>query len=223
MKNNFKVRLIVSICLIIIAILFLSFFDGIPFKIFFGAFAIIAAIELFSFFKKANKPLNIVLAIIELALLVLGSISIARKSVLSIVLVIFGVCSYDVFAYAFGHLFGGKVFPNSRPFPHVSKNKTWEGTFFGLLMSFILVTIVMIGNNSDAYIFWLCGPLAVIGDLSESMLKRTFKVKDSNEIVIKNKYFEYLELFVGGNAGHGGFLDRIDSLAFTCAILICII
>ena len=223
MKNNFKVRLIVSICLIIIAIVFLSIFDGTPFKIFFGSFAVIAALELLSFFKKSHTTLNIVLAIVEIALLVLSSVSIARKSVLSIVLVIFGVCSYDVFAYAFGFLFGGRVFPNSRPFPRVSKNKTWEGTFFGLLMSFILVTIVMIGNNSDAYIFWLCGPLAVIGDLSESMLKRTFKVKDSNEIVIKNKFFEYLELFVGGTAGHGGYLDRIDSLAFTCAILLCVI
>ncbi len=89
----------------------------------------------------------------------------------------------------------------------------------GLVCSFLLTGIILLVTGNNNYIFLLCGPLAVIGDLFESMLKRTFKVKDSNEIVIKNKAFEYLELLVGGNAGHGGYLDRIDSIAFTCAIL----
>lgn len=223
MKNNFRVRLIVSVLLIIIAVLFLSFFKGVPFKVFFGFFAIIAAIELFSFFKKSHNTTNIILTVFEIAFLILGSISIAQKSVFSIVLIIFGVCGYDVFAYAFGRLFGGKIFPNSRPFPHISKNKTWEGTFMGILSSFILTSIILIANNSDAYIYLICAPLAVAGDLFESMLKRTFKIKDSNEIVIKNKVFECLELLVGGNAGHGGYLDRIDSIAFTSAFLLLLI
>ena len=80
--------------------------------------------------------------------------------------------------------------------------------------------ITLLGRND--YIYLLCGPLALIGDLFESYLKRQFKVKDSNEIVIKNKFFEKLELIVGGTEGHGGFLDRIDSTAFTATILLII-
>ena len=61
-----------------------------------------------------------------------------------------------------------------------------------------------------------------MGDLFESYLKRQFKVKDSNEIVIKNKFFEKLETLVGGTEGHGGYLDRIDSIAFTATVLLII-
>ena len=63
---------------------------------------------------------------------------------------------------------------------------------------------------------------ALTGDLFESYLKRQFKVKDSNEILIKNPVFAKLELLVGGSEGHGGFLDRIDSTAFTSAMLLVI-
>ena len=223
MKNNFKVRLIVSICLVIIATLFLAFFDGIPFKAFFASFAVVASLELFSFFKNKFKPISIVLTILEIAFLILGSLTIIKQNRPEIITIIFGVCSYDIFAYFYGGLLGGYFFPNSRPFPRISKNKTWEGTFMGLLCSFVLTGIIMIALNISNYFFLLCGPLAVVGDLVESYLKRTFKVKDSNEIVIKNKVFERLEILVGGNAGHGGYLDRIDSLAFTCAILFFIV
>ena len=61
-----------------------------------------------------------------------------------------------------------------------------------------------------------------MGDLYESFLKRKFKVKDSNEIVVKNIVFQKLEDVVGGTGGHGGFLDRIDSTAFTATILLLI-
>ena len=71
--------------------------------------------------------------------------------------------------------------------------------------------------------YLLCGPLALIGDLFESLLKRHFKVKDSNEIVVKNKWFKRLELVVGGSEGHGGFLDRIDSTAFAASVLLIIL
>ena len=136
--------------------------------------------------------------------------------------IILGVPGYDIFAYLFGKWFGGKVFGNSRPFPHISKNKTWEGTILGLVMAVGLVTIKVVagGNIETDWIYLLCGPLALCGDLFESYLKRTFKVKDSNEILIRNKFFAMLETCVGGSEGHGGFLDRIDSTAFACSILL---
>ena len=73
------------------------------------------------------------------------------------------------------------------------------------------------------WMFFLCGPLALVGDLFESHLKRTFNVKDSNEIIIKNKFFKYVEMLEGGSEGHGGFLDRVDSTAFTGSVLLIII
>jgi phosphatidate cytidylyltransferase len=78
------------------------------------------------------------------------------------------------------------------------------------------------GDFAADWMYLLCGPLALVGDLFESYLKRQFKVKDSNEIVINNPAFKRLEALVGGSEGHGGFLDRIDSTAFAASILLLI-
>ena len=94
----------------------------------------------------------------------------------------------------------------------------------GLLMSLAMVAVMMVARGSFAteWMYLLCGPLALMGDLFESYLKRKFGVKDSNEIVIQNKFFQHLEMLVGGSEGHGGFLDRIDSTAFAGTILLVI-
>ena len=91
-------------------------------------------------------------------------------------------------------------------------------------MAIGMVSIMIAVRQSFTYEWYylFCGPLALVGDLFESYLKRKFDVKDSNEILIKNKFFRNLELIVGGSEGHGGFLDRIDSSAFTCTILLLI-
>lgn len=219
MTKNFKVRLSVSLILLAVASLFLFTFSGVPFKIFFGVFACVAGIELLSFFKSSHSVLNIILVLLEAAFLILSSIFIAKITTLEVILMVFGICGYDVFAYLFGNALGGTVFKKSRPFPFVSKNKTWEGTFMGLTTSFVLVGAILLIADSASYIYLLTGPLALVGDLFESFLKRTFKIKDSNEIVIKNQFFAKFELLVGGSEGHGGYLDRIDSFAFTAAIL----
>lgn len=224
MDKNFRIRTIVGFSMFIVALIALYTFDSIPFKVLFGIFAVVSMIELLSFFKKKHSGLNIFLAILEIIFLVGGTIFVAKTDVDHFWYVILGVCGYDIFAYLFGKIFGGKVFGKSRPFPHVSKNKTWEGTFLGLITAVGLVTIKM--SVAEAFttdwMFLLCGPLALCGDLFESFLKRKFNVKDSNEILIKNKFFEKLEFAVGGSEGHGGFLDRLDSVAFTSTILLAI-
>ena len=178
-----------------------------------------------SFFTKKIKFLNIILAILETLLLIGGAIFVARIDLNHFWYIILGVCGYDIFAYLFGKLVGGKIFKKSRPFPHISKNKTWEGTFLGLLTATLMVATRMgLQNGFETdWMFLLCGPLALTGDLIESFLKRKFNVKDSNEIIIKNKFFQFIELFVGGSEGHGGFLDRVDSTAFTGTVLLLII
>ena len=224
MDKNFRVRLIVGFSMFAVALIALYTFDSIPFKIIFGLFAFVSFIELMSFFKRKYSFSNLILAILETAFLIYGTIFVAQIDAMHFWYIILGVCGYDIFAYLFGKAFGGKIFKKSRPFPRISKNKTWEGTFLGLLSSFVLVLILMLtlGNFGSDWMYLLCGPLALMGDLYESHLKRKFKVKDSNEILIKNKFFEKLELVVGGTEGHGGFLDRIDSTAFTTTILLII-
>jgi phosphatidate cytidylyltransferase len=183
-----------------------------------------AAVELFSFFKKKHASSSVFLVIMELAFLICGTIFVVQTNVDYFWYIILGVPGYDVFAYLFGKLFGGKIFKKSRPFPKVSKNKTWEGTILGLAMAIGLVAIKIAagGNLATDWMYLLCGPLALCGDLFESYLKRQFKVKDSNEILIKNKFFAFIEMCVGGSEGHGGFLDRIDSTAFACTVLLVI-
>ena len=224
MDKNFKVRVVVGLGIFVVALLALYTFDSIPFKILFGVFAFMSAIELMSFFKKKYTIYGVVLAAIEIVFLIYGTVFVSQINVDYFWYIILGVPGYDIFAYLCGKMIGGKIFKKSRPFPHISKNKTWEGTILGLLIAVGLVAIKMAAANAFAndWMYLLCGPLALCGDLFESHLKRCFNVKDSNEIVIKNKFFEKLEMCVGGSEGHGGFLDRIDSSAFACTILLII-
>jgi phosphatidate cytidylyltransferase len=157
---------------------------------------------------------------LEITFLVFSSIFVAKIDIIQIWYIIFGVCGYDIFAYLCGKTLGGKIFKKSRPFPYISKNKTWEGTILGLAISMGLVTILILALRRTDFFYLTCGPLALVGDLFESFLKRQFRIKDSNEIVIKNNFFAKLELLVGGSEGHGGFLDRIDSSAFAMTILL---
>ncbi len=208
----------------IIAVIALYTFDGIPFKIIYGFFSVVAAVELFSFFKKKFTFTQVILALLQIIFLVCGAIYIARINADDFWYIILGVPGYDIFAYLFGKAFGGRIFKKSRPFRYVSKNKTWEGTILGLLTSilFVAIRLAVQGAFATSWIYLFCGFFALIGDLFESFLKRHFKVKDSNERLIKNHWFEKLEMLVGGSVGHGGFLDRVDSTSFACTLLLII-
>lgn len=104
----------------------------------------------------------------------------------------------DSFAYLVGKTIG-----KSKLFPAVSPKKTWEGTiggfFFTFTAAYIMATYEPILNTAQwiilAVIIVLTGSL---GDLIESKLKRAAGVKDSGAIL----------------PGHGGILDRLDSLVF---------
>lgn len=224
MDKNFRVRVICGFGMFFVALIALYTFDSIPFKIIYGLFGLVSIIELISFFWRKISFWHVVLALFEIAFIVCSAIWTAKVDLHHFWYIILGVCGYDIFAYLLGKAFGGKIFKKSRPFPHISKNKTWEGTFLGLTMSFLMCLTMMLCKNTFEFdwIYLLCGPLALVGDLFESFLKRRFKVKDSNEILIKNKFFQKIEMVIGGTEGHGGYLDRIDSTAFTTTILLLI-
>ena len=222
MDKNFKVRLIVGVSMFAVALVGLYTFNSVPFKIIYGLFSLVALMELMSFFSKKWNPCVAVLSLFEVAFLVCGVIFVARIDLYHFWYIILGVPGYDIFAYLFGKVFGGKVFGKARPFPKISKNKTWEGTILGLITATAMVFSMMAVNGQfdvDWY-YLFCGPLALMGDLFESYLKRKFDVKDSNEIVIRSKLFRGLEHLVGGSEGHGGFLDRVDSMAFTTTVIL---
>ena len=206
----------------VVATLSLCSLDGVPFKILYGVFSIVAAVELMSFLKRGFTRKRLILLIIEMFLLICGVVFVVKVDAAHFWYIILGVPGYDIFAYLSGKLLGGKIIKKSRPFPRISKNKTWEGTVLGIVIATLLVADLMYARDefATAWMYLFCGPLALCGDLFESFLKRRFKVKDSNEIVIKNKFFSKIEMLVGGSEGHGGFLDRIDSTAFACTILL---
>ncbi len=88
--------------------------------------------------------------------------------------------------------------------PRISPKKTWEGTLGGLLFTLLTAFLLHLFFLELRLIDWLvlAGIIAVfgsIGDLVESMLKRSLSVKDSGKIL----------------PGHGGMLDRFDGLIFS--------
>lgn len=110
-------------------------------------------------------------------------------------------CS-DTFAYLVGRFFGKR-----KLIERISPNKTWEGFFGGMIFTF--VGAVVLGIFLDIFPLWSWLGLALVvvifsttGDLFESALKRAFNLKDSGRFL----------------PGHGGILDRIDSLLFVLPV-----
>jgi phosphatidate cytidylyltransferase len=113
------------------------------------------------------------------------------------------VWATDTFAYLIGRAFGRHPLA-----PQISPNKTIEGSAGGLVFCILcgLVAWKIIGGGSWISFFGLSllvGVCAQLGDLFESALKRTANIKDSGNLI----------------PGHGGILDRFDSLLFVIPIV----
>lgn len=114
--------------------------------------------------------------------------------------IIFSIWINDTMAYIMGSVFGKTALSRFSP------KKTWEGTIGGILLSVIVITwlgtlipmAAVLKWNNWMVIAFICAVTGTIGDLWESFLKRKAGVKDSGNIM----------------PGHGGFLDRFDSLLF---------
>ena len=110
------------------------------------------------------------------------------------VVIIFSIWINDTMAYIVGSLIG------KNPFSKISPNKTWEGTIGGIILAVSAAGLVAWWLNFNIAQFATTSAIAAIagtfGDLLESKLKRMAGVKDSGSLM----------------PGHGGFLDRFDSL-----------
>lgn len=113
-----------------------------------------------------------------------------------------GVWAFDSAAY-----FTGRFFGKHHLAPSVSPKKTWEGAIGGLVCALIAVAVLTRPLGTAWYHVIAIGVLlsvaATLGDLAESLLKRDLGAKDSGTIM----------------PGHGGLLDRVDSLLFTVMVV----
>ena len=116
-------------------------------------------------------------------------------------LIIFSIWINDTMAYLVGSFIG------KTPLTKISPKKTWEGTLGGIILCVITIGFLYplfrkeieltdIPESVWFIIPALCGIFGTLGDLLESKLKRMADVKDSGSFM----------------PGHGGFLDRFDSL-----------
>jgi phosphatidate cytidylyltransferase len=110
---------------------------------------------------------------------------------------------FTVFAADTGAFFVGRAFGRHRMAPAISPKKSWEGLFGGLVAAILMAFVILYRDRDDfltipeSLLLGLVIALAaVLGDLFESAVKRDLEVKDSGRAL----------------AGHGGMLDRLDSL-----------
>ena len=120
------------------------------------------------------------------------------------------VWSVDVMA-----MFGGKLIGGPKLAPKTSPNKTVSGLVIGVLSAIISVNILTLisgytlpymidkSNISLSFFALVIGVIAQISDLSVSLIKRKFKIKDTGTII----------------PGHGGALDRFDSIILTAPLI----
>lgn len=105
--------------------------------------------------------------------------------------------------------FAGRAFGRHKLFERVSPKKTWEGAvagFVGAVVAFVAgkyIALPYLGLAEAVFCGVIVGVFGQVGDLAESLLKRDAGMKDSSSLI----------------PGHGGILDRFDSLMFVSPLL----
>ncbi|MBL7129607.1 MAG: phosphatidate cytidylyltransferase [Ignavibacteria bacterium] len=168
---------------------------------------IILTVSVEVFRKGKRNPVNPVISIFSMLYITVPFILLNELLLINNFNIVFYVVvliwSCDTFAY-----FGGKYF-GKHLLSSISPKKTWEGSVIGFIFTNIASLIFHfyfpeVLTLEDALIVGSAvGIFGQIGDLFESMLKRYNEVKDSSNII----------------PGHGGVLDRFDSLIFVSPIV----
>ncbi len=154
------------------------------------------------FFRKNKNLRNLLLGISYISCGFALFVQIRHADFMLPFLLLFCIWANDTFAYLVGSFFG-----RTKIFPSISPNKTWEGTLFGILMTVILGIVLAKFNSEISYtkgisFALIAGIVGTFGDAAESQLKRWANVKDSGQLM----------------PGHGGALDRFDSLLFAAPV-----
>tara|TARA_B100000575_G_C23047260_1_gene602806 strand:- start:626 stop:1207 length:582 start_codon:yes stop_codon:yes gene_type:complete len=125
------------------------------------------------------------------------SVSSIDSASLKIIEIIITIWIFDTFCYL-----GGKAFNGKKLMPNISKGKTFNGLYSGIIATSIIAIFYYVEVYNNLYIVpLLVIPIIILsflGDLIVSVLKRSVKIKDSGFIM----------------PGHGGIVDRMDSFVF---------
>jgi len=178
-------------------------------------------VSIFELFRKKEKPFN------NIALTVIGILYVALPFILlnllaynrhpeplvldgagvyNLIWPVLGIfilvwCN-DTFAYLTGRLIG-----KHKLFERISPKKTWEGFIGGVIFAVIagIILAYFLEESYAKYITYalVAGIIGTLGDLVQSMLKRSVDVKDSGNIL----------------PGHGGILDRFDAVLFVVPVI----
>jgi phosphatidate cytidylyltransferase len=169
-----------------------------------GAAALVGTILFYSLAPRRNSLSNTAVTVLGLAWCGMLAFAIliadGPHPVAHIFFLVFVIASNDIGAY-----FVGRGLGRRRMAPHVSPNKTLEGFIGGLLLGALVAAVLevfppwqSIGLGRALATAALVGVFAPLGDLAESMVKRSLGVKDMGSVL----------------PGHGGMLDRIDGFLF---------
>ena len=194
-------------------ILLVGFYLGAKFL---GIFAVLLPVVLFTTWFVRGKNISVALDPIAYTLLGiiytagLGGYFILIRDLDGgsqiIIFLLLLVWAGDVAAY-----YGGRNFGKHKLLPLVSPNKTVEGgiaNILGTLLAAGLASLWFFEEFSLTHcliVAFICGIIGQFGDFAESLIKRNCRVKDSGSLI----------------PGHGGFLDRIDSLLFAGPAFYC--
>jgi len=207
-SNTRWIYINISLCILTISIIS---FDFQPIYIFIPMLVLPLSYMMVALFDKNNGSLNnlsfaifgtIYITVPLMILNLLQQISIHQH--ISFALAVFVIIwTNDTFAYLSGMAFG-----KHRMFERISPKKSWEGFAGGLFMAIIASMVFYYFFPAPGLVNWiLFGILTVIvsnlGDFFESFLKRKAGTKDSGTLL----------------PGHGGMLDRIDSMLFVCPVI----
>jgi len=180
-------------------------FQSFNFEIIFSLFLIIGLIIIITSKNKVNY-ITFSFVIISASYLSLGFnyFLILRNTngFLYSLYIIVAIWAADSVAY-----FSGKYFGQHKLWPSISPNKTIEGAFGGFLgttaVTVMLSSLVNISISKAFLLGFIIFMASLIGDLAESAIKRSFTIKDSGDIL----------------PGHGGILDRFDSLLYVSIVI----
>lgn len=203
--QTFKTRALTAIVFAIVMLVGLLW-NGIAFIMLFMIIHAGCWVEFIKLLKKLNRgwwvkyvPLGLLYITLPIILIIdirLHDLKTVPDDFLKIIPcgIIFSIWINDTMAYIVGSFIG------KTPFSKISPKKTWEGTAGGAVLCVAVIALISWWLNFSVTHFTIiaatCAIFGTLGDLLESKLKRMAQVKDSGSLM----------------PGHGGFLDRFDSL-----------
>lgn len=163
---------------------------------------LLGSLILFFFFKRSKNSLYLLTGIGYISLSLGLLVQLRFQSLLLPLILLLFIWMNDTLAYLTGSLFGKTKF-----IPSISPNKTIEGTLGGFLFTLAFAFIWGYFTNWFPVWQWIClgliaAVIGTLGDLAESKLKRMAGIKDSGALM----------------PGHGGALDRFDSLLLAAPV-----